>query len=63
MSDYIYYKTEKGKLDKLDIFYNNFVLPIKTRFDSELQFLNECLNEYYKSMATQTRNQNSSQLE
>ena len=59
MSDYIFYKTDGGKLDKLDIFYTNFVLPIKARFDSELQFLNVCLNEYFKALGKGIRGSNS----
>ena len=61
MSDYIHYKTNKGNLKKLDIFYTNFILPIKLQFDSGVLFLNKCLEDYYKSRQTQTKSKTLSQ--
>lgn len=32
----------------LNIFYRNFVRPIKIRFDHNLSFINRCLNEFFR---------------
>ena len=43
------YKTKAGQKQLLNRFYDNFVLPIKNRFDAGIHYLNLCLEEYYKS--------------
>lgn len=42
-------------MKKMNIFYNNFVMPVKLQFDFGIVFLNKCLEEYYKSKQNQTR--------
>lgn len=63
MSDYIFYKTHQGDLDKLSIFYNNFVMPVKNRLDEALEFLDVCLDEHFKSLRSQTKKPDLAALE
>lgn len=44
------YKTQNGNIKLLNNFYFNFIMPIKTRFDMGIIFLNQCLEEYYKNL-------------
>jgi hypothetical protein len=55
MEKYILYKTKGGNPELLDIFYRNFVRPIKTRFEHNLNFINRCLDEFFHVQTTPRR--------
>lgn len=57
LSQFIMYKTQGGRKELINRFYDNFVVPIKERFDAGINYLNTCLEEYYKSIQTIGTNQ------
>lgn len=42
------FKTKNCDPEMLNIFYRNFVRPIKIRFDHNLNFINRCLDEFFR---------------
>ena len=49
------YKTNNGKPELIKKFYQNFVRPIKFRFEQGNNFINRCLSEYFKNMSQDSK--------